>query len=159
VFRHAPARLGIRRIGRIAAAVSLAAAVFGGTIAAAAPAQAATPLGQKVVAEAQSHKGKPYVYGAVGPSSFDCSGFTKYVFSRFGKNLPRTAAAQYTATRHIGQGAKQAGDLIFMRSSSGSITHVGIFNGGNSWWVAPKAGDHVKLQALYSPNYSVGRVS
>jgi cell wall-associated NlpC family hydrolase len=160
VFSAAHARPSTRRTARTSvAALGLAAAVFGGGVVAAAPAQAAVPLGQKVVAEAKTHKGKPYVYGATGPSKFDCSGFTKYVFSRFGKKLPRTAAAQYDATRHIARNAKQAGDLIFMRSSSGSITHVGIYAGSGAWWVAPKAGDRVKLQNLYSSNYSVGRVA
>jgi cell wall-associated NlpC family hydrolase len=167
LYRPALTRPSTRRTARTSAvALSIAAAVFGGTVAAGAPAQAAVPAqaataspGHKVVAEAKSHQGKPYVYGAVGPNSFDCSGFTKYVFSRFGKNLPRTAAAQYTATQHLAKGAKQAGDLIFMRSSSGTITHVGIYAGAESWWVAPKAGDRVKLQKLYSPNYLVGRVA
>lgn len=120
----------------------------------------ATTIGQRVVYEASRHQGQPYVYGATGPTRFDCSGFTLYVFSRFGKRLPHNSAQQYTATgvRHIAKSSRALGDLIFMRNSSGRITHVGIYAGSNRWWVAPKSGERVKLQTLYSSNYSVGRV-
>jgi cell wall-associated NlpC family hydrolase len=121
----------------------------------------ATTLGQRAVAEASRHRGKPYQYGAVGPYKFDCSGFTLYVFSRFGRRLPHSSAQQYNAAgvRHIAKSSRALGDLIFMRSSTGRITHVGIYAGSNRWWVAPKTGDHVKLQTLYSTNYVVGRVA
>ena len=45
-----------------------------------------------------------------------------------------------------------------MKNSSGRITHVGIYAGGNRWWVSPKSGDRVKLQSLYSSNYVVARL-
>ena len=122
---------------------------------------AASTFGQRVVAEAQKHQGKPYQYGATGPSRFDCSGFTLYVFSRFGKKLPHNSAQQYTApgVRKVANNSKQLGDLIFMRNSSNRITHVGIYAGNGKWWVAPKTGDRVKLQALYSSNYLTARVT
>ncbi len=50
---------------------------------------------------AASHGGQPYVYGATGPSAFDCSGLTGYVYRQFGVNLPRTAADQYDAVQHV----------------------------------------------------------
>ena len=115
-------------------------------------------LGSRIVAEASRHIGKPYVYGAVGPRTFDCSGYTKYVFARFGKTLPHNSAAQVGSTVRVARSAKRQGDLIFMRSSSGRVTHVGIYAGGNRWLVAPKTGDRVKLQTLYSSRYTVGRV-
>ena len=65
----------------------------------ASPAEAATAYQQRVVAEAAKHRGAPYQYGAAGPTRFDCSGFTMYVFSRFGKRLPHSSAAQYSAVR------------------------------------------------------------
>ena len=148
------------RSKRFAAVLLTGLALSGSALAGATPAQAATS-GQEIVREAQRHEGKPYVYGAVGPDSFDCSGFTRYVFSRFGKDLPHNSAAQYDAAgvRHITQAAKAGGDLVFMKNSAGSITHVGIYAGNNAWWVAPKSGDQVKLQTLYSDNYVVGRVA
>ena len=141
-------------------ALALTTAALGGAIASATPANAAT-LGQRAVYEASRHKGQPYVYGAAGPTRFDCSGFTLYVYKRLGRSLPHTSAQQYTArgVRHIAKSSRTTGDLIFMRNSSGRIVHVGIYAGSNRWWVAPKSGDHVKLQTLYSSNYVVGRVS
>lgn len=140
----------------LALLVSLLGTLLVGT---ASTADAATP-GTAVVQEASHHNGKPYAYGATGPSKFDCSGFTRYVFSRFGKSLPHSSSAQYTAAgvRHIAKTSRQPGDIIFFKSSSGSITHVGIYAGSNKMWDAPKSGDRVRLRALYSSNYVVGRV-
>jgi cell wall-associated NlpC family hydrolase len=154
-----PARARARR-NRLIAAVLTAAAVTAGGVVTAAPAEAAT-LGQKAVAEAKRHTGKPYQYGAAGPSRFDCSGFTLYVFKRLGRKLPHNSAQQYNArgVRHISKPARAVGDLIFMKNSSGRVTHVGIYAGSNRWYVAPKAGDRVKLQTLYSSNYVVARVA
>ena len=153
---HRPAR---RLTSALLGLVTLA-TVLTGAVVTAGPAQAST-FGQRVVAEAQKHQGKPYQYGATGPSRFDCSGFTLYVFSRFGKRLPHNSAQQYTApgVRKVANSSKQLGDLIFMRSSSNRITHVGIYAGSGRWWVAPKSGDRVKLQTLYSSNYVTGRVT
>jgi cell wall-associated NlpC family hydrolase len=144
---------------RLCAAVLLSSAVTSGGLVAATPAAAAT-VGQRVIHEASRHQGQPYVYGAAGPTKFDCSGYTMYVWGRMGKRLPHNSSQQYSsgAVRHISNGSKAAGDLVFMKNSSGRITHVGIYAGGNRWWVAPKSGDHIKLQTLYSSNYVVARV-
>jgi cell wall-associated NlpC family hydrolase len=125
-----------------------------------APTASAETVGQRAVREASTHNGQPYVYGAAGPTRFDCSGFTMFVWGRMGKRLPHNSSQQYSssAVRHIAKSDKQAGDLIFMRNSSGRITHVGIYVSNNRWWVAPKSGDHVKLQTLYSSNYVVARL-
>ena len=138
----------------LAALVTLLSSLFiGGLVA---PAEAATTLGQRAVTEASHHRGQPYVYGAAGPTRFDCSGFTLYVYSRFGKRLAHNAAMQYAQVRHISKSAIRPGDLVFMRDGGG-IGHVGIYAGGNRWWVAPHTGASVKLQTLYSTNYVVGR--
>jgi cell wall-associated NlpC family hydrolase len=123
----------------------------------AAPADASTP-GTAYIQEAARHNGAPYAYGATGPSKFDCSGFTRYVFGRFGKSLPHSSSAQYSYVQHIAKSSKQVGDILFFRTSSGSITHVGIYAGGSSMWDAPRSGDHVRKRAIYSSNYSVGRI-
>lgn len=87
--------------------------------------------GAQVVAEAKRHIGKPYVYGAAGPNSFDCSGFTMYVYSKFGKSLPHNAASQYNYGRAVSGSGLKAGDLIFGRAdgSPPGIQHVGIYDG------------------------------
>lgn len=128
-----------------------------GIVATATPAEAMTTYQSRVLGEAQRHKGQPYVYGAAGPTRFDCSGFTLYVFSRFGKRLPHNAARQYGVVRHISKSSKQVGDLIFFRSSSGSIYHVGIYAGSGRIWHAPKPGSYVKLATIWTSSYVVGR--
>ena len=99
------------------------------------------------------------MYGATGPGSFDCSGFVQYVYGQLGVDVPRTSGAQYAASAKVSQADRRAGDIIAMRSDSGRVTHVGIYAGDNSWWVARRSGTTVTRQQLYSSNYSVGRVA
>jgi cell wall-associated NlpC family hydrolase len=147
------------RARRIPALLTLLTALLGSLlVTTGATAADATTPGSAYVQEASHHQGAPYAYGASGPSRFDCSGFTMYVFSRFGKRLPHSSSAQYNAVRHISKSSKQVGDLLFFRSSSGSIGHVGIYAGSGRMWDAPKSGDHVRLRAIYSSSYKVGRV-
>ena len=114
-------------------------------------------VGERAVSEAARHSGKPYRYGATGPNSFDCSGFVQYVYGQVGVAVPRTSGDQYAASSKVANGDKQPGDLIAMRSSGGRITHVGVYAGDNSWWVARRSGTTITKQTLYSSNYSVGR--
>lgn len=116
-------------------------------------------LGQQAVQIASQQQGKPYQYGSAGPSSFDCSGFTTYIFkTRLGKNVPRTSAQQEASIPRVAQSAKRPGDLLFFRTN-GRVTHVGVFAGGDKMWAAPTTGDRVKLQSIYTSSYSVGRVA
>jgi cell wall-associated NlpC family hydrolase len=110
-----------------------------------------------VVNEAAHHRGAPYQYGAAGPSRFDCSGFTRYVFQKFHRNLPHNAAQQYSSVTHIAKSRMRAGDLLFFRNSSGRISHVAIYAGQGNMWHAPHSGTVVKLVKIYSSNYVVGR--
>lgn len=85
-----------------------------------------------VLKAAQAQLGKPYVYGANGPSAFDCSGFTKYVFNQaLGQTLPRTAQEQYNSYQHVSAKNAKPGDLIFFGTSANNITHCGIYLGNN----------------------------
>jgi cell wall-associated NlpC family hydrolase len=131
---------------------------FGVTVLQAAPANAMTSYQYSLMREAARHKGQPYVYGAAGPTKFDCSGFTLYVFSRFGKRLPHNSSMQYSRVRHISKSSKQVGDLIFFRNSSGRIYHVGIYAGSGRIWHAPHSGSYVKLANIWTTSYVVGRV-
>ena len=141
---------------RLSAVALLASALFG-SVALATPAEAA-PLSSRVVAEAAKHKGKPYKWGASGPKRFDCSGYTLYVYKKFGKKLPHSSRSQYSATRHISKKSKKVGDLLFFYSRSGRIHHVAIYAGNNKMWHAPRSGERVKLVKIYSSRYKVGRV-
>lgn len=162
-----------RRAGRLTAGLALSTALIFPAVAAttAAPAIAHTtqsqdgqaqdsrPFGERVAEEAARHAGKPYHYGATGPDSFDCSGYLLHVFGNLGREIPRTSADQYAASQKIAKQDMQLGDLIAMQNSSGRVTHVGIFAGDNSWWVASTSQDSIVKQTLYSENYSVGRFS
>lgn len=112
----------------------------------------------EVIHVARAQKGKPYHYGAAGPHSFDCSGLVQFVYRRaLGERLPRTAAAQYHASRHIGPHSLRIGDLVFVKDG-GYISHVGIYAGHGYWWVAPHTGTVVKLQKIYTSHVVYGRV-
>jgi cell wall-associated NlpC family hydrolase len=142
---------------RLPALLLLLSALLGSLLTTAAGTAEATTPGTAAVQEAGRHHGQPYVYGAAGPTRFDCSGFTLYVYGRLGKRLPHNTSAQYSAVRHIAKSSKQVGDLIFIRSSNGSLGHVGIYAGNGTMWDAPKPGDVVRHRAIYSSNYVVGR--
>ncbi|WP_307874912.1 C40 family peptidase [Frankia nepalensis] len=114
-------------------------------------------LGSKAVYLASLQAGKPYVYGANGPDSFDCSSLVQYVYRQLGRSLPRTAQAQYNATIHVDPSHKEVGDLIFF-GSPGNIYHVGIYAGDGKMWAAPHSGSVVQLQTIWSSSYHVGRV-
>ncbi|HEU0131306.1 MAG TPA: NlpC/P60 family protein [Mycobacteriales bacterium] len=119
---------------------------------------AVDPIGVRAVREASTHQGKPYQWGAAGPSRFDCSGFTLYVWSRLGKSLPHNSRQQYGVVRHIAKSSMQVGDLVFIYNSSG-IYHVGIYAGSNTMWHSPHSGDVVKRSTIYTSSYYVGRVA
>jgi cell wall-associated NlpC family hydrolase len=114
-------------------------------------------IGAKAVYLASLQKGKPYVYGAAGPYSFDCSGFAQYVYRQLGRYLPRTAQQQFNSTIRVPQSAKQPGDLIFFGTPD-NIYHMGIYAGNGYMWAAPRTGDVVKYEPIYSSRYYVGRV-
>ena len=89
--------------------------------------------GADVVRVAKQQLGEPYVYGAAGPSSFDCSGLTQYVYKQAaGKYLPHSAAGQYDYGRSVSQNELKAGDLIFGNAGGSGIQHVGIYDGNGN---------------------------
>ncbi|MBV9921201.1 MAG: C40 family peptidase [Pseudonocardia sp.] len=124
---------------------------------AAPPVPVSGSLAERVLAEARRHAGAPYAYGAAGPDRFDCSGFTMYVFGRFGISLPHSSSAQAAVARHVPDDQKRPGDLIFTYHG-GTIGHVGIYAGGSQMWAAVESGDVVRLQSFAGREYSVGRV-
>lgn len=110
-------------------------------------------LGIRAIQNAATQRGKPYVWGATGPRTFDCSGLTQYVYGRLGKRLPRTTYQQYAATK-ISANQLRPGDLVF----TPDLSHVGIYAGYGSMWNAPHAGAPVRLQRVWFGGYLVGRV-
>ncbi|HEV2888858.1 MAG TPA: C40 family peptidase [Frankiaceae bacterium] len=118
-----------------------------------------TSIGPRVVTEASRHAGKPYQWGAVGPDRFDCSGYTLYVYARFGKKLPHNSQQQYNSIRHVSKSEMRVGDLIFTGSSPSSIGHVAIYAGNGEMWHSPHSGSVVKKVRIYTSTYWVGRVA
>ena len=86
------------------------------------------PQVEDLIKFAYKFKGVPYCYGANGPTRFDCSGFTSYVFKAFGYKLNRRASHQVQNGKKVERGNLQPGDLVFFgsRSNRGGIGHVGI---------------------------------
>lgn len=111
----------------------------------------------RVVHIAASKAGTPYRYGATGPSAFDCSGYTRWVFSRIGRHLPRTSSAQSNAVRHVRRSDRHRGDLVFF-TSGGHVYHVGIYAGDNRVWHSPRSGERVQRSRLWTSSVSYGRV-
>lgn len=98
-----------------------------------------------VIEAAVAQRGKPYVWGATGPNSFDCSGLTQWAFRRAGISLPRTASSQYDVGTSVSRGDWQPGDLLFWGSSASSIHHVAIYVGGGQIVHAPTEGVPVQV--------------
>ncbi|MER8182781.1 NlpC/P60 family protein [Kitasatospora sp. NPDC094015] len=91
---------------------------------------------------AHAQLGKPYVYGATGPGSYDCSGLTLKAFAAGGVALPRTSQAQYAAGQKIARSQLQPGDLVFYYSD---LHHVGIYLGDGRLLHAPRTGKTVEI--------------
>lgn len=112
---------------------------------------------EKVLDEAKDLKGKPYRYGADGPSAFDCAGYVQYVYKEAGKKIGRTSGAQLSG-KSIDKGDKRAGDiLIFMRG--GTAYHSAIYAGDGKMWEAQRTGTSVGKHDIWSSSYVVRRPS
>lgn len=111
---------------------------------------------QAIINLAKKQIGKPYVWGAEGPSSFDCSGLTYYVFKQAsGVSLPRTSKAQSNAGESVSKANLKPGDLVFFDSNYGSdVNHVGIYIGDNQIIHSPKPGDNVKITNINTTHYN-----
>ena len=113
--------------------------------------------GSAIVAEAYKHIGKPYVWGAKGPDTFDCSGFTRYVYLQVtGRDIGGWTVPQEGAGTIIPVSQAQPGDLYFW-GSRGSSYHVAIALGGGSYIHAPQPGESVKVGsvAYFAPSFAV----
>ncbi|NLU72359.1 glycoside hydrolase [Streptomyces sp. HNM0575] len=109
----------------------------------------------KVLAYAKSQLGKPYVWGATGPSSFDCSGLTQGAWKAAGISLPRTTWDQVKVGTKVAKSEMKPGDLVFFYDD---ISHVGIYVGGGQMIHAPKPGADVTYENVsYMPYHSAVR--
>ena len=115
--------------------------------------------GRMVIAVAARYRGIRYVAGGTSPKTgFDCSGYTRYVFSRLGISIPRVSRAQYASMIHISRSQAVPGDLVFFHSGSGRVYHAAIYAGGNTVWHSPFPGKRVTRERIWTSMVYFARV-
>jgi cell wall-associated NlpC family hydrolase len=108
------------------------------------------------VAWAKAELGKPYVWGAAGPNSFDCSGLAMFVWAKAGVQLEHFTGDQWNEGTHVSQSQLEPGDLVFFAyntSDPGTIHHVGIYVGGGQMIDAPYTGVDVRYDPAFRSDY------
>ncbi|MFB7787182.1 NlpC/P60 family protein [Streptomyces vinaceus] len=118
-----------------------------GAPSAAPPAPADGSRAARAVAFAYGAIGKPYVWGATGPGSFDCSGLTQAAWRSAGVSLPRTTYTQINAGQRVSRDQLAPGDLVFFYSG---VTHVGLYIGNGQMIHAPRPGSTVRVAPIDS---------
>ncbi|MER5602944.1 NlpC/P60 family protein [Streptomyces sp. NPDC002265] len=101
---------------------------------------------EKALAFARAQIGKPYVWGATGPGSYDCSGLTQAAWKAAGVTLPRTTYDQVNAGTTVSLADARPGDLVFFYDD---VSHVGIYVGDGMMIHAPKPGAYVREESIY----------
>ncbi|WP_433683853.1 DUF4226 domain-containing protein [Nocardia sp. CA-119907] len=111
---------------------------------------ATSAAAQQAVAVAMAQQGDPYVWGAEGPGSFDCSGLMQYAARAAGVNIPRVAADQYRQLPKVNPADIRPGDLIFPDSefNNGNPGHVMMYIGNGQCVEAPRTGLNVRVTNL-----------
>jgi cell wall-associated NlpC family hydrolase len=104
-----------------------------------------------VVQIAMKYLGSPYQWASSGPGSFDCSGFTMFVYAQVGVRLDHSSRAQIDQGERVGRANLQPGDLVFFGSP---IHHVGMYIGGGQMIHAPHSGDVVSIDSIDRGNYA-----
>lgn len=112
----------------------------------------------KLVSVVNSVKGTPYKMGGISTVGFDCSGFTKYVFKKFGVNISRSSAAQYKMGTAVSKSNLKEGDLVFFNTFGKGVSHVGIYVGNGKFAHASSSKGIVvdKLNSSYYKKRYVG---
>lgn len=121
------------------------------------PAGTATPvpvptMNTNVMAEARKHLGQRYVWGATGPTTFDCSGLVQYSYAKFGYATPRVSEAQAVSARLIPASRAVPGDLVFTHDLEGDVYHVGLYVGPGQAFAAIDPAEGVNYQTIWDPN-------
>lgn len=107
-----------------------------------------------IIKTALSYRGVRYVRGGTSRSGFDCSGFTRHVYLKYGVNLPHSSRAQASCGQPVSRGELKAGDLVFFNTRGGGISHVGLFIGKGQFIHAATTGRGVVVSALSEAYYS-----
>ncbi|MFF3987652.1 NlpC/P60 family protein [Streptomyces sp. NPDC001797] len=106
----------------------------------------------KAIAFARAQIGKPYVWGATGPGSYDCSGLSQAAWKAAGVSLPRTTYDQVNAGTTVSLADALPGDLVFFYDD---VSHVGIYIGNGMMIHAPKPGAYVREESIYYGGESI----
>jgi cell wall-associated NlpC family hydrolase len=114
----------------------------------------ATNVGTTALRAALTQRGKPYVWGAAGPDSYDCSGLVMWAFLQEGISLPHYTGDQWNAGMHVSRADLEPGDLVFFFAD---ISHVGLYLGNGLMVDAPSTGQVVQVQPVFWDDY-VGAV-
>lgn len=114
---------------------------------------AAAPHGRQVLVAAESKIGAPYVWGAAGPDSFDCSGLVQWAYRQVGVSIPRTTYEQLAGGAAVGRGDLQVGDVVLFYGGE----HVGLYAGDGEVVHAPTSGQSVKLAPVDSMLFYAAR--
>ncbi|GGT64001.1 C40 family peptidase [Streptomyces purpureus] len=104
----------------------------------------ASERGRVALGAAATQIGKPYVSGAEGPNSYDCSGLTQWAYRQAGVQLTRTTYTQQNDGVKIGRSQLKPGDLVFFNG----LSHVGLYAGNNTILHAPKPGASVRYESM-----------
>ena len=113
----------------------------------------ASGTGAKLVELAKSKLGCKYVWGATGPNTFDCSGLMLWCHKQLGITIPRTSLAQSKSGKSVSKSDLQVGDLIFWKTTSAEVGHVGMYVGNNQFIHAPNKSKPVKYDSLDNSYY------
>lgn len=114
---------------------------------------ASSSYASAALSAAQSKLGSPYVWGATGPDSFDCSGLTSWAYSQAGISIPRTSQEQASAGTVVSRSELQPGDLVFFYDD---LHHVGIYAGNGQIIHAPRTGEVVSYASIDSMPFQYG---
>jgi cell wall-associated NlpC family hydrolase len=114
----------------------------------------ATNVGTTALRAALTQRGKPYVWGAAGPDSYDCSGLVLWAFAQEGISLPHYTGDQWNSGMHVSRADLEPGDLVFFFAD---ISHVGLYIGNGLMVDAPSTGQVVQVQPVFWDSF-VGAV-
>ena len=116
----------------------------------------ASPGAGAAVREAMAQLGKPYVWAAAGPNSFDCSGLMLFAWRAAGKSLPHSSRSQYASTTRVSVSQIRPGDLVVFGRP---IHHVGMYIGNGQMVEASRSGRPVKIGSIHRRDLvGVGRI-
>lgn len=111
-------------------------------------------MSEMVVSYSKEYLGVPYVFGSSSSKSFDCSGFTMYVYKKVGISLPHSAKGQASMGTRVSKSELKPGDLVFFQTYTSGISHVGIYIGDGKFIHASSGAGHVVVTNLSDSYYT-----